>query len=49
MIFILVQTVLVVEVDGGITIVHLYTLTVSTIPNMEYISIISGIHYHLLN
>ena len=39
---------IVVEVvDGGSTIVHTYTLTVSTTTNMQYISIISGIHYHL--
>ena len=34
-------------VDGGSTIVQTYTLTVSTTTNMQCISMISGIHYHL--
>ena len=32
-------------VDGGITVAHTYTLTISTTMNMQYISIISGMQY----
>ena len=34
-------------VDGGSTTVQTYTLTVNTTTNMQYYSMVSGIHYHL--
>ena len=45
---IIVQYLLIVVevVDGGTTVVHTYSLTVST-TNIQYYSMVSGIHYHL--
>ena len=39
---------IVVEVAGGSTDVQTYSLTVSTTTYLQYISMVRGIHYHLL-
>ena len=39
---------LLIVVDGGTTDVHTYSLTVSTTTNMQWYSMVSGIHHHLL-